>query len=42
MGIDLSPLTPRGSDKMYEGDYKAIIGTGGIGSGMMFELEGRP
>ena len=25
---------------MYEGEYKAIIGTGGIGSGMMFELEG--
>ncbi len=25
---------------MYQGDYKAIIGTGGIGSGMMFELEG--
>ena len=25
---------------MYDGDYRAIIGTGGIGSGMMFKLEG--
>ena len=25
---------------MYKGEYKAVIGTGGIGSGMMFELQG--
>ncbi len=25
---------------MYEGQYRAIIGTGGIGSGMLFELQG--
>ncbi|MBW7997108.1 MAG: hypothetical protein FVQ81_11180 [Candidatus Glassbacteria bacterium] len=25
---------------MYDGEYRAVIGTGGIGSGIMFELQG--